>query len=264
MANTLSANPRARRHTSIKRVLIAVACAITAWHIFATFLWVAPVTAIRDIIPGGNATLTNYMIPFFGQSWSVFAPEPINGNYAFRVRAEVQKTDGTTEITDWIDAAAVDLSMSRDNLLPPRAANLGVQEASQFKDSYDALNGDHRIIVALNFTGPDWRNGLQEKLDSYGNDSDNVTKYMTQELYAVAYATQVAKATWGSNVVGVQFQASRQNIPSFADRNSPDIPAQPVQIAETGWRPAVVLPGQNERHFADTFRQNLRNLGVDR
>ena len=135
--------------------------------------------------------------------------------------------------------------------------------ASQFKDAWDGTTGDHKIIVALDFfDGEDWRERLEETLQSYGNPDEVATEYMTQELYATAYATQVAKATWGSDVIRVQFQASRQNIPGFFERNDPDVVPQPVQIAETGWRPAVVLPGQNEAHFVEVFDRNLRHLGV--
>ena len=247
----------------LRRIVLVLAALLASWHIFATLLWVAPFSVLREAIPCGNDTLTSWMIPFFGQSWSVFAPAPINGNYAFRVRALVQSSDGSLTTTNWLDAAAVDLSMSQHNLLPPRAANLGVQEASRFKDAWDTLNASDKIITGLDwYAGEEWRTELTSKLLSYGNQEAVVSSYMDQELYATAYATQVAEAAWGQTVIRVQFQVSRQNIPSFQNRNNPNVPPQPVQIAETGWRPGVTLPGQDSARFAEIFQQNLARMGV--
>src|SRR5690625_7741122 len=71
-----AAQPVARRRLgAVKRTVTLVAVLFTAFHVFATFLWIAPSSPLRAVVPG-NA-LQSYMIPMFGQSWSVFAPEPI-------------------------------------------------------------------------------------------------------------------------------------------------------------------------------------------
>lgn len=58
----------------VKRVLMVVAMLLTAFHLLASFLWIAPSSTARQVIPGN--LLSEYMIPLWGQSWSVFAPEP--------------------------------------------------------------------------------------------------------------------------------------------------------------------------------------------
>ncbi|WP_256999506.1 DUF5819 family protein, partial [Microbacterium sp. SZ1] len=50
------------------------ACLLTLWHVGASFLWIAPYSALREIPT--QEVLAGYMLPMFGQSWSVFAPEP--------------------------------------------------------------------------------------------------------------------------------------------------------------------------------------------
>src|SRR5690606_5709800 len=141
---------------TMKRLVLGVASLFTAWHLFATFLWIAPPSALRDVVPG-NA-LSNYMIPFFGQSWSVFAPEPINGDFYFDVRAVLDEGNGELSTTDWKRATDVEQSRSEYNLFPPRSSNLGVAVASNLKDSWDQLNEDQRAVVALGyFKGSDWQ-----------------------------------------------------------------------------------------------------------
>ena len=110
-----------------------VALLLTAWHIFASFLWIAPAGPARNLVPGD--LLRSYMLPLYGQSWSVFAPEPVNGDHRLEVRAVVMR-DGVEEVTDWVSPTDVELSLSRHNLFPPRAANSGLNVTSAHKRAY--------------------------------------------------------------------------------------------------------------------------------
>jgi hypothetical protein len=255
----ITTEPQTKRRRWWVRGIIVVVSIVTAWHIFATFLWVAPPTHLRDLVPGNF--LTSWMIPFFGQSWSVFAPEPINGNYTLEVRGMWTDGSGTT-VTPWVNATKIELSMAQYNLAPPRAANLAVQQASQFKNAYDNLTADHRVIVALGYFKGNWRGRLEKKLDSYGTTSV-VPPYMTQELYTDAYATQVARAVWGKQVQEVQFKVYRLNIAPFEDRHTRSLAPQPVQLANIGWRGVVTIAGQNQTDFAKIFNEARAKSGVE-
>src|SRR5699024_6735921 len=129
------------------------------------FLWIAPYSPLREVIPGNM--LQNYMIPMFGQSWSVFAPEPINGDYRFEVRAILQDGDDLVE-TEWINATEVELSMIRYNLFPPRAGIGASEVSSQMKGAIDKLTDDHKVVAALNYFEDDWDVRLEKKLKEYG------------------------------------------------------------------------------------------------
>jgi hypothetical protein len=257
-AVTMSSVVRNSRAKWWIRAGLLIAAALTVWHVWATFLWVAPPTPLRQLVPGN--LLTDYMIPLYGQSWSVFAPDPINGNYTFKVRAIVDNSGKQTQ-TDWVDATAVELSMSEDNLFPPRAANVAVQQASQFKGAWDALTADHKVIAALGYFDGNWQKREAAKMKTYGTPAV-VDAYITQERYTDAYATQVAEAVWGKNVTRVQFQIYRQNIPDFYSRKNAALPAQPLQIADVGWRGTTTLPGQNEKHFAQIFDEQRVKAGL--
>lgn len=244
----------------IRPTVIIVAIAFTAWHIFATFLWIAPPSGLRQVVPGD--LLTRYMIPLNGQSWSVFAPEPINGDYRLQVRANVVE-HGDTVTTEWVDATAAEMSMLTRNLAPPRAAIQAGQLASRFKGAYDNLNEDQQYVVQLGYyEGNDWRDRLAEALNDYGNHV-SVDRYIEMERLVDAYATQVAYALWGDDVVHVQFVISRQNVIPFAQRNNPDAERPAVQPAPTGWRGLVEVPGQSRENFADIFRAAVEQSGQE-
>ncbi|WP_089775993.1 DUF5819 family protein [Ruania alba] len=237
--------------TPLKRVIVVVAVLFTAWHVFATFLWIAPASGLRQVVPG--ELLRDYMIPMHGQSWSVFAPEPINGDYRLQVRATLNR-DGEEIETEWVDATAAELDMITHNLFPPRAAISANQVAGTFRGAYLDLNDEQEEIAALGYySGDDWRQRLESALRSHGN-AGAVAEYLQAEELANAYATQAAYAMWGEDVVLVQFVISRQNVVPYGQRNDPDAERPAVQPYVTGWRGLIEYPGQSRERFAEIFR----------
>ncbi|MCD2498394.1 DUF5819 family protein [Microbacterium nymphoidis] len=244
------------------RAVAFVAVLFTAWHVFASFLWIAPPSPLREVVPG--KALSSYMLPFFGQSWSVFAPEPINGDYHFNVRAVIVEGGERVE-TGWVSATDVELSMIRYNLTPPRAGIQSSELASDFKKAWDALGDQQRAILAERYVG----NADQLRADLEGSitegegasvTADQVDAYLQQEQRSVAYATQVARAIWGPSVEEVQVRVSRQNIIPFGQRHNPEAKRPEPKISLDGWREPRVNPGQNEDNFARVFREQYERM----
>ncbi|HJA05323.1 MAG TPA: hypothetical protein H9800_10745 [Candidatus Microbacterium stercoravium] len=236
---------RPRRRLYV-RIIMCGAALVTAWHVFASFLWIAPWAPIREVV--GQDVLSSYMIPMFGQSWSVFAPEPVNGDYRFEVRAIV---DG--EETEWVSASDVELSMIRYNLFTPRAGIVGMDVSSQFKGAWGDLTDEQKDVAELNYFKADWEARMAEAMKEY-DDTTDVASYIEQEHRATAYATQVALAIWGDDVERVQFSATRQNVIPFNDRHDPDAERPGIQYSPTGWRGLVINEGQSQEAFTDVFR----------
>ncbi|RBP67008.1 hypothetical protein DFO66_10261 [Brevibacterium sanguinis] len=241
------------RRSVVKRALMVVAMLLTAFHLFASFLWIAPASAMRQVIPGN--LLSEYMIPLWGQSWSVFAPEPINGDYFFDVRAVIRTPEGTEEITQWVRATDVELDHATYRLFPPRSAGLAIGVASDLKSSWEKLSDDHKEIVKLDyFKGDDSTDRLKAKMQEYGDPEGVIGGYLDSERTASAYATQVADAVWGEDaVVRVQYQASRQNVVPFGKRNDPGAERPPIQVVPTGWRALTYEEHQSNEEFAEYF-----------
>ncbi|MGO1440284.1 MAG: DUF5819 family protein [Brevibacterium yomogidense] len=228
---------------------MVVALVMTAWHVAASFLWIAPAGPARDAVPGD--ALRSYMLPLYGQSWSVFAPAPINGDHRLDIRAVVVE-NGEERVTDWVRATDVEISLSRHNLFPPRAANLAINVSSAHQSAYDDLNDNHEAVVALDYVQDEWQPRLEEDLES-DDDDGAVDPYLEAEEELTAYATQVAYAVWGENVARVQFQTTRQNVVPFAERNEPDAQKPPLQVVNTGWRGLIERDDQSREQFADYF-----------
>ncbi|WP_246490694.1 DUF5819 family protein [Brevibacterium oceani] len=224
---------------------------ITAFHLFATFLWIAPSSSLREVLPG--ELLSKYMIPLWGQSWSVFAPEPINGDYYFDVRAVVATDDGE-QITRWVRATDAELDHATYKPFPPRSAGLAVSVASDLKGAWDGLSDDQKAVVRLNyFKGDDSADRLKSKLSEDSDGGGSVPGYLKKERVATAYATQVAKAMWGEKVQRVQYQAARQNVVPFSERNDKSAERPKIRTVPIGWRALVTENHQSEEEFATYF-----------
>lgn len=246
------------------RLIAVIAVLCTGWHIFASFLWIAPYSAnAREVVPG-NA-LTNYMIPMFGQSWSVFAPEPINGDYHFNVRA---KLAGGVE-TGWVSATDVELSMIRYNLTPPRAGIQSSEVASSYKNAFDSMQGLQQTVITGDFEVDQWEVGLraalENQVDTAGSEnaevnSSEIEKLLFEERRATAYATQVAQAVWGDEAESVQYRVSRQNIIPFAQRHNADARRPEPSIVLPGWRGLIVEDGQSRENFARVFAAQFERV----
>lgn len=249
------------------RIIALVAVLFTGWHVFASFLWIAPYSQnAREVVPG--QMLTNYMIPMFGQSWSVFAPEPINGDYHFNVRAVIETGAGEEEVTGWVSATDVELSMIQYNLMPPRAGIQSSEVASSYKGAFDGMQDVDRVVLEGDFAVDEWEVGLRAALESQENKTGStddartakIDEILAEEHRSTAYATQVARAIWGDSVREVQYRVSRQNIIPFAQRHNPDAVRPDPTVVLPGWRGLIVEEGQSDKNFADVFSGQFERI----
>lgn len=253
-----SAQPVRASLGPIKRIIIALAVLFTAFHVFASFLWIAPSSQLRDVVPGNM--LPGYMIPMFGQSWSVFAPNPINGDYRLQVRA-VAGDDGQDLTTDWVNATDAEMALHMRHLFPPRGAMSATDISSRFKNAFDKLNSSQQEVAGLGYyKGEDWSQRLEDALiKNAGKDQNQqvVTRFIEIDRITTAYASQVAYAMWGADIKQVQFVVSRQNVVPFAERNNPQAERPAPQVVPTGWRGVIEEPGQSREKFAATFLRGV-------
>ena len=257
-AANMSVQPVRASLGPVKRIIIVLAVLCTGFHVFASFLWIAPSSQLRDVVPGDM--LHGYMIPMFGQSWSVFAPNPINGDYRLQVRAVVGD-GGQAKTTGWVNATDAEMALHMRHLFPPRGAMSATDISSRFKNAFDKLNSSQQEVAGLGYyKGDDWRQRLEDALrKNAGKDQKKqvVSRFIEIDGIATAYASQVAYAMWGTDIKQVQFVVSRQNVIPFDQRNNPRAERPAPKVAPTGWRGVTEEPGQSRKNFAATFLRGV-------
>lgn len=237
--------------TGTKRFVVVLMALFLGWHVFATALWVAPSSALREVVPGD--ALRGYMMPMFGQSWSVFAPEPISADYYFDVRASVT-VGGQESVTEWVRASDVELSRATHHPFPPRSAMSALAQALETRNAWLKLSSEQKTVFEANYyEGDDWSARMNRALDEAPGQETALTRYKEDDRAATAYATQVALAVWGDGVQRVQYRVARHPVVSFEERNdvAPERPAP--SFVNPGWRGLVVEPGQSQKLFASYF-----------
>lgn len=253
--------PALKRRSWWLRALMVVAAAFTAWHVLASFLWIAPNGPARKAVP--EKALKSYMLPMFGQSWSVFAPEPVNGDNRMFVRAVVDE-NGEEKATKWLPVTDIETQLMTHKIFPARAGNQSINLASDYRSGYQKLDDAQQRIVGLNYYKPEWSRRLQSDLrnpvDEDGQpvqtkSASAVSGYIDADFRAVRYATQVARAVWGDHVLRVQYRMERQNVIPFEKRHDRTAERPDTQYTPTGWRGVQVATHQQDEAFAKTFRR---------
>lgn len=235
----------------VRRITTLATLLLVSMHFFATVVWVAPPSALKELFP--NDSLQKYMYPLFNQAWSVFAPTPVNADYYFDVRAVRITSDGEDETTEWVRASNVEYSRLKHNLFPPRSTLLSDRITSDMRVSWKSLNSEQKTVVNGNYYLEDNpRQRLEKQLSNYGSEKAGQT-FMKVDEVATSYATQVALAVWGDGVQRVQYRTSQQRVKLYDDRNDSGAKRPEIQYYKTGWRALLTQENQSQEKFERGF-----------
>lgn len=241
-----------REPPPIAKGLAVVVVGFPAIHLAITFLHNAPPNPVKESL---QAEVDSYMQPFFGQNWSLFAPNPINSEDTILVRAKVDDPGtGEQRTTDWVNATEREWSVVHHSLAPPRVNKLSSNLHRRLQNAWDDLSDEQREIVAQDFDlMADWVPLADALIGSQGGETSSVVANLVRgDRVVTGYATQVARALWGQNVMAVQFRLERTLVPRWDDRFGED--AEPISVLrEFGWRPALANDGQSNTAFAAVF-----------
>ncbi|NDL59090.1 DUF5819 family protein [Phytoactinopolyspora mesophila] len=222
-------------------------------HFAATFLWNAPDNPIKDSV---RDEMRSYIQPFFQQNWSLFAPNPVSseGEVLLRARTEDPVT-GDVRTTEWISPTELEWSVVRDNPAPSRVSRLSSNLHRRLNTAWNRLNDEQKDIVADDYDDMTvWSPLADDLIEAQGGEtSSRVANLVRADRVLTGYATQVARAMWGENIVAVQFQLQRTPVPRWEDRMEPEPDNPDRTYRHFGWRPVLVNDGQDDDAFARTL-----------
>lgn len=224
---------------------------VLSFHFAATALWVAPVGPLSQALA---PVLNAYMQPVFQQGWSLFAPNPVNGDSELFLRARwTDRSTGEIRTSDWVDVTRPEWSDILHNPFHPRSDLVTDGLIDLLSTDRDNLTDNQVRICEQDYSHSGWDQLLANLNAQRGADRDWLESYVRHERVAAAFATQYAYAWWGPDVEAVQIRLKYTPVPDFADRAGAG--AQPESsFTDFGWRPAVALDGQSQKYFAETAR----------
>ena len=228
---------------------------VLSFHFAATALWVSPAAPLYDALA---SVLNPYMKPFFQQGWSLFAPNPYQGDHTFLFRARwIDRSTGQVRTSEWVNVTKREWNGVLHNVLHPRSDMLTEGLYDTLADDQDNLIGNQPSICQRDYSRAGWGRLLADLSAQQGADPDWLESYVRHEQVAAAFATQYAYARWGPGVQAVQIRLIDQLLPDFVDRADKDAQPEPEYIYY-GWRPTVVFDGQSQKYFAEAVLRGHR------
>lgn len=237
-----------RRHPRAARIVAVIVALVVAWQFVATFAWNSSQTALTSLIT--LKALDAYMTPWFQQNWSVFAPDPVDANLSFDVRAKVS-TDGTAHETGWYTVTDADITRGvLHKIVPSRDYLTNFQLVDDLYTAFDALPSSAQKVVAAQQTSPDWVPAVRGALVKDGVTTADAQNFSRYEDSAYRLATAVADVRWGAasgaadaRISGVQVRLRSAPVRPFASRALG--PSTTYSYFVDGWRAPLSIPDVN-------------------
>ncbi|WP_455409894.1 DUF5819 family protein [Streptomyces hiroshimensis] len=233
---------RARR-----RALLAAGAAISlalAFHFGMTAIYHTPFNPVKEKY---NKEISSYMLPYFGQDWHLFAPDPVDKDLGVLVRAKMRKPDGSTVTTQWSDATSPGLQELYDaRFWPSRESRLSSGVPTQL-DSWRDTELEKIRKKNRPESAPGKEPGKEpeeEKLKDLDppltqNEKDNRESAVR---YAQSFASACAAKLWGTGVESVQVRIVSNEFPRFSQRYARDAKGK-ISYYDLPWmKPIKVAP----------------------
>jgi hypothetical protein len=250
----VSSASSAGSRTVVQRSALVVVVALVAYHMFSTFLWAAPTSAIND---KASPVTSKHMYPVFAQNWQIFAPDPQSVDLRVWVRATTKDASGTETVTEWANLGDIFNAQVRHQVLPTRTWRIPVSMNRFYTTSYSALEGQQQAVVHADHVSPDGTSGrtdLTKALLGTGMSVSSMESYLLSEDSLYAFGTLAALDLWpDGELVAVQMSTSTQGVVPFEQRLTPGVQRPEEQFTRMGWRdPSPVTPAE-QAGFSGVF-----------
>lgn len=245
----------------VARILSILVIAAVLIHTVLIALWVAPMTPAREQF--GNDRLRSYVMPWFEQNWSIFAPNPRRTAVTFEVRFIYEDTDGQSHTTEWLDLVEVEDDIVARNPLGSRTSKITRRLADRMHSARSHMNDEQRNWLEANYfeTPIDQLRSRLLAVDG-GTGSHHVDRYLQADYAATSIATAVAERFQPEIVNRVQYRTSTRQAPTWENRHDQDLDDQRRSYRNYGWRAPIDLTQQQLDAF-DTYLDRLDNLDKD-
>lgn len=237
----------------IAKVITAIALLAVLVHSLLIGLWVAPSTPAREAL--GETTVRDYVVPWFDQSWSIFAPNPHQTAVTFEVRAWTGG-DAEGEATEWVELVAHEDELISGNPFPPRTSLMVRRSADNLHSSTSDLSEDQRSIIEENLLDESLEAQRQRLADVDSPASEyEVSRHIRAEDIATALASGYAFHRWGESqdIPYVQFRTTLRSVPDYRSASEQTLDEAQRSTHTYGWRQTRDLTEGQQQAFGDNY-----------
>lgn len=207
-------------------VLAVLLGAVFLLHFAVTALVVGPVNPIS--LQFGRE-INSYTGRMFQQTWTLFAPTPINDERGLLIRARLRDEQGLLLETEWHDITSGPIDrIHEQRLFPPRHSRIisnGIQLLGWRDPVVDRIR--EQLIVQPMEDADDPRSRFP-----FSPAEERYLESMEEILRQIA--TVHARDRWGDGVEAVQVRLAVNEFPPFSRRREPDS-ADDISVTDFEW-----------------------------
>jgi hypothetical protein len=201
------------------------------------------------------------LTPFFGQSWRLFAPNPIDEDRNLLVQGAYVHGDGDVRTTPWVDWTSVEQDVIEHRLVGGRAGYITTKMYGALDEEFREM-GPSRMTLADRtnaLTPPSW-NTLRDSLVRAGPDDGTVDDYLLYDRAVARLATSVIVARSSREIIAVRYALREQDVVPYDARHDDKAERQAARPEATmrvsGWRTPTLGPTAERQGIADFDRRH--------
>lgn len=205
----------------------------------------------------------NYLRPFFGQSWRLFAPNPVDEDKSLLVQGAYVDGNGDLRSTPWVNWTRVEQDVIEHRLIGGRAGYITTKLYGALDEEFHELESPEQKAFSGRTSPldpPAW-GVLEEYLASIGPDDDDLADYLRYDQAATRLATHVIAARFPTrDITAVRYALREQGVVPYDSRHGTKAERQKARPAPTarvgGWRFPTYGPKAEGRGVADFDRRH--------
>jgi len=237
-------------------VFAAVASTLVGLHMLAVTLAAVPTNPVSDAV---GAQL-DYLRPFFGQSWRLFAPNPIDEDRNLLVQGAYVDGDGNVRTTPWVDWTSVEQDVIEHRLVGGRAGYISTKMFGALSEGFREMTPAQRLLAERTsaLSPPSW-DTLRASLTRAGPD-DEVEGYLRYDRAIARLATSVIAARSSHDITAVRYALREQDVVPYDARHGDSAERAAARPEPTmrfsGWRTPTPGPAAERQGVAEFDRRH--------
>lgn len=237
-------------------VFAAVASTLVVLHMLAVTLAAVPTNPVSD---AADAQL-DYLTPFFGQNWRLFAPNPIDEDQNLLVQGAYLDGNGDVQSTPWIDWTSVEQDVIEHRLVGGRAGYITTKMFGALKKEFREMEPSQRALAERStaLSPPSW-DTLRASLTRVGPDGD-VDDYLRYDRAVARLATSVLLARSSREITAVRYALREQDVVPYDARHGDSAERAAARPEPTmrvsGWRTPTLGPPAERQGVAEFDRRH--------
>lgn len=198
------------------------------------------------VSPAGTplrAEVRSAALPYFGQTWRVFAPNIMKVDRTLQFRVGWLDDEGDMVKSDWVNLTQIEQRVAEGNPFPSRIQKLSWNVSATYLNRYRALDEAQQARARDTFIEPTGDGfqaiDVEELIADLGEDDSDVIRYLRMDYMLMRDITLFATAGFDEKIERVQWRVVRERQNDFTHRFDDEQQFDPA-ISTFGWRQSTV------------------------